>query len=75
MSAIRVCINPHCEAIMHNCSPAHTRCPDCDTYAVAINYDLFFKKYRNHYFQYNMNTGEIFRFPAQPNKKQLALSL
>ena len=70
LGLIKVCGDPHCEAIWHNIPKNITRCNDCGGRVMIINQDTFMKKYANNYFQYDFNTGEYYR-PAID--KQLCL--
>jgi len=71
MENIKVCGDPHCEAIFHNCPKKETKCKDCDGKLIAINSKTFWKKYSKNYFQYDWETGDYFR----PEAAQLELDL
>ena len=50
---IKVCPNPHCEAVFHNIPKNITKCEDCDTNIMEINNETFLKNFSNNWFQYN----------------------
>lgn len=58
---IKVCADPCCDAVFHNCPVKHTRCNDCGGWLIKINEDTFWKKYANNWFQYDFETGKYFR--------------
>ena len=58
---IKVCPDPQCEAVWHNIPKKHTRCNDCDGRVMHINEETYWKKFANNYFQYDFETGEIYR--------------
>jgi len=67
---IKVCINPHCEEILHNCPKKFTRCKNCDGILVEINQKTYLKKFSRNYFQYDFTTGDFVHNPEkdfQPN--------
>lgn len=70
LGLIKICGDPHCHAIWHNCPRKHTRCNDCDGRLIIINEKTFWKKFSENWFQYDFTTGEYFR-PVV--KKQLTL--
>ncbi len=61
MSCLKVCINPHCDAVAHNCNKKETHCRDCDSGLVEINKGTYQEKYINNYFQYDYsnNIGDV----------------
>lgn len=61
LGIIKVCPNPQCEAVWHNCPIKHTRCNDCGGWVIKINEETFWKKFSGHYFQYDTLSGEYFR--------------
>lgn len=73
MEAIKVCGDPHCEAVFHNIPKEVTHCPDCDGRLISINEETWAKRYSSWYFQYDFNTGEYFRPEIQSNSTQLQL--
>jgi hypothetical protein len=58
---IKICGDPHCEAIYHNTPKFETRCKSCDGRLIIINEETFYKKYKQSYFQYDFVTEEYFR--------------
>lgn len=60
MQVIKVCINPHCDAIWHNCPKEKPRCKDCDCKVVEINNETYLKKYSNSILQFDYHTGNLF---------------
>jgi len=68
---IKICGDPHCEAIFHNTPKCKTRCKNCDGRLIIINEKTFYKKYSQSYFQYDFVTEEYFR----PQKKTMQLDL
>lgn len=71
LGLIKVCPDPGCEAVWHNCPKKHTKCNDCGGNIMQINEDTFWKKFSNNWFQYDFETGEYFR----PQKPIVQLSL
>lgn len=67
---IKVCPNPGCEAVYHNCPKKHTKCNDCGGHIMFINEDTYKKKFSNNWFQYDFETGEYYR-PLINSKNQL----
>ena len=68
---IKVCPDPHCEAVYHGCPKNITHCPDCGGNIIAINEDTYWKKFSDNWFQYDFNTMEYHR----PEKQTLQLEL
>ena len=60
LGRIRVCIDPHCEAVFHNCLRGETKCLDCETRTVAINQETYENKFKNSPIQYDMRTKKHF---------------
>lgn len=58
---IKVCGDPHCDAIFHNTPVKHTRCRDCGGRLIKINEDTYQRKFSHYFFQYDFDTGEYFR--------------
>ncbi len=58
---IKVCINPHCEAVFHNCPESMKHCRDCDSRLMKINEETFFKKFYHYIFQYDATTMKFYR--------------
>jgi hypothetical protein len=58
---IKICANPHCEAIFHNIPKLHTRCNDCNGWIIIINEKTYWKKFSKNWFQYDFNTGKLYR--------------
>lgn len=69
---IKACIDPHCEAVYHNCDKRDTKCLDCNGKIIAINRKTYLSKCSNNWFQYDRKTGHYYR----PEKdKQLILNV
>lgn len=49
---IKVCGDPHCEAVYHEIPKEVTKCNDCGGTLKMINENTYQKKYANWYFQY-----------------------
>lgn len=73
MESIKVCPDPHCDAVWHNCPKKQTRCENCDGWIIKINEQTYWKKFSNHFFQFDFETMELYR----PKKRveQLTLEL
>jgi len=68
---IKVCPDPQCESVYHNCPVKNTKCQNCNGRVMKINQQTFDKKFSNHWFQYDFQTMDYFR----PTKSQLILDL
>lgn len=72
---IKVCPNPHCEAVFHNIPKNVTKCEDCETNIMEINSETFFKKFANNWFQYDYQkrneNGYLQIHHIQPTMQQL----
>ena len=68
---IKVCPDPQCESVYHNCPVKNTKCQNCNGRVMRINQETFDKKFSNHWFQYDFTTMDYFR----PTKSQLILDL
>lgn len=73
LGLIKVCPEPGCDAVWHNCPEKHTHCNDCGGNIMKINEETFWKKFSNNWFQYDFNTGCYFR--PQKINDQLELHL
>lgn len=58
---IKICPNPHCEAIYHNIQKKVTKCIDCNFNIIIINKKTYYKKFYNYFFQYDYNTMNLYR--------------
>ena len=58
---IKVCPDPACEAVYHNCPKKHTKCNDCGGRIMQINEKTYWRKFSNNWFQYDFKTMEYFR--------------
>lgn len=58
---IKVCGDPHCEALYHNIPKNITRCNDCNGRLIEINKKTYLKKYAFNFFQYDYFTMKYFR--------------
>lgn len=68
---IKVCPDPCCDAVYHNCTKDHTKCLDCGGRIMKINQKTYWKKFSKNWFQYDFITGAYFR----PKKEVGQLSL
>lgn len=77
MRVLKVCINPHCDAVAHNCLKKETHCRDCDLGLVEIDKETYQKKYINNYFQYDYSndTGDIVTPAKMGYSLQMNLSI
>jgi ethanolamine utilization protein EutA (predicted chaperonin) len=55
---IKVCGDPHCEAVYHNVPASEKRCKDCGGRIMKINSKTYNYKYASNYFQYDYPTME-----------------
>lgn len=67
-NVIKVCPDPGCEAVWHNCPRKETRCKDCGGWIMKITAEWYIKKFSNNFFQYDYLTHELFR-PTQTTTK------
>jgi hypothetical protein len=58
---IKICPDPHCEAVWHNCPKKHTKCNDCGGNIILINEKTYWHKFSNNFFQYDFITNKIYR--------------
>lgn len=68
---IKVCPDPCCEAVWHNCPTSEKHCKDCGGNIRIINMKTYWKKFSECWFQYDWNSYEYFR--PTPNVNQLQL--
>jgi len=61
MEVIKVCGDPHCEAIFHNVPEREKRCKDCGGRMMKINEMTYKSKYAKNYFQYDWKSMDYFR--------------
>jgi hypothetical protein len=73
MGLIKVCPDPNCEAVWHNCPKKHTKCNDCGGNIMEIKADTYWRKFSSNWFQYDFTTGEYLRH--QKETTQLVLNL
>ncbi len=67
-SKIKVCVDPGCEAVYHNCHTKPSYCFDCGGRIMEINQDTYTKKFSNNWFQYDYETKEYYK-PIIPQLK------
>jgi hypothetical protein len=72
-NTIKLCGDPHCDAIYHNIPKKITACNDCNGRLIEINEKTYFKKYYNYFFQYDFLTGNLFR-PVKKLTDQLSFN-
>ena len=65
LGLIKVCPDPGCEAVFHNCPKSHTKCNDCGGRVMQVNEETFWSKFSKNWFQYDFTTGEYYR-PSKP---------
>lgn len=58
---IKVCPDPGCEAVYHNCPTKQTHCIDCGGWIKKINEETYWKKFADKFFQYDFLTGQYYR--------------
>jgi hypothetical protein len=58
---IKVCGDPHCDAVYHNCSKKDTKCLDCGGSIKMINESTYLKSFSVNWFQYDRKTGKYQR--------------
>ncbi len=58
---IKVCPNPHCEAVYHNCPKNETHCKDCGGNIMKINQETYTRKFADKFFQFDFKTMEYYR--------------
>lgn len=68
---IKVCPDPQCEAVWHNCPTNQKKCLDCGGNIKIINKKTYWSKFSENWFQYDFNTGEYLRL--NPKLEQLSL--
>jgi hypothetical protein len=73
LGTIKICPDPCCDAVYHNCIKGMNHCNNCGAILVQINEDTFWKKFSKNWFQYDALTGEYYR-PTEPFM-QLSLEL
>lgn len=59
MPKIKVCIDPQCGQVAHNCDKKETRCRNCGMILVAINEKTYLAKFADEFFQIDHNTDEL----------------
>jgi len=73
MEGIKLCGDPHCEAVFHNIPKEVTHCSDCNGRLISINEDTWSQKYSSWHFQYDYHTGEYYRPETKAEAPQLKL--
>ena len=73
LGVIRVCPDPQCETVHHNCPPRYTHCCNCDGWIIKINEKTYWSKFAQNYFQYDVTTGEYFRPSREEAQFELEL--
>jgi arginine/ornithine N-succinyltransferase beta subunit len=68
---IKVCPDPQCEAVYHNCEMKDKHCLDCSGNIRHINEKTYWNKFSHNFFQYDYKTADYHR----PQKKQAQLNL
>jgi coproporphyrinogen III oxidase-like Fe-S oxidoreductase len=61
LGLIKVCVQPECESLYHNCPFEVKRCEFCGGSIKMINQETYFKKFSDRFFQYDQPTGEYLR--------------
>ena len=57
---IKVCPNPHCDAVFHNTPKKETHCKNCGGNIIMINEKQYWKKFSNEFFQYDFITYKYY---------------
>ena len=73
LKCTKVCPDPHCEAVWHNCPNTEKYCKDCGHRIIKINEKTFEKKFQGWFFQYDYNTGEYLRLKIYKAQTKLEL--
>lgn len=73
---IKLCADPHCDAIYHNIPKKITKCNDCGGSLIEINEKTYFSKFHRYFFQYNYEdiANGIFKY-WRPEKIEYQLQL
>lgn len=58
---IKVCPNPHCDAVYHKCKKSDKACKDCGFTIKRINQVTYDKKFADRFFQYDYQTMDYYR--------------
>ena len=58
MKIIKICGDPHCQAIFHNIPVEIKKCKDCGGTIKMINQQTYKRKFENWFFQYDFETME-----------------
>jgi hypothetical protein len=58
---IKICPDPCCDAVFHNCDKKDTHCKCCDAIIVKITAETYKKKFAHNFFQYDYPSGDIYR--------------
>jgi len=61
LGLIKICGEPACGSIYHNCPFEIKKCEFCGGSIKMINQETFFKKFSDSFFQYDQPSGEYFR--------------
>lgn len=61
LGLIKVCPDPGCEAVFHNCPQKQTKCLDCGGRIMRINKETYWKKFSQNFFQYDFKTQKYYR--------------
>lgn len=64
-TCIKICIDPQCAELLHNCPKKFTRCKNCRGVLVEINRETYRKKFRLNFFQYDFVTGDFVHHPVK----------
>ena len=59
----KVCPDPYCDSVYHNCKKENTRCLNCNGRIMRINQSTFQKKFSLNYFQFDYQTRDYLRKP------------
>lgn len=68
---IKVCIDPMCEEVAHNCTRDETRCRNCGGILVKINDQTYKQRFLNTCHQIDYSTGK--RLITLPRWHQLSI--
>lgn len=66
LGLIKMCVEPGCESVYHNCPFEVKRCEFCGGSIKMINQQTYFKKFSDRFFQYDQPSGDYFR-PKKPD--------
>jgi hypothetical protein len=70
---IKICPNPNCSEVYHNCKVTDKKCKNCGCRIMKINNETYRKKFSWLYWQYDYQTGQLYRPDTKIVNNQLSL--